>query len=331
MSVLIFFSCSREKLNVEMIKINGALGKPEYFYFVSPQVGYSFNTFKFRPKPKKEHLNDVGNFPKSKYKSIVYKTIDGGKNWKQVYEIDNYFFRDVAVVADNNLFISISDSIFDGHLLKFNFKTLKADLLDFNFDRMGEIWCVNDLIFINSLTRGQNLIYSSNFDLKRLNSIGEYNSFRSKVCLLNNVPYVLTWQNELYNIESKQLFMLQDIEAVTMTKANDESLIIGGKNLKDKTIILMSYSVETKKTEILKEFKEYSIVKGFQGNEKIIYGFVGNINGLFTEYDMCYSLDRGKTWNIQRLEDPEYTNPCSLIDNVLFVKGWDETIQKIVF
>lgn len=331
-TTILIFSCSKEKLNIDMIKTNGLKGKSEYFHFVSSLEGYSFNTLKVRPEPTKEQLNDVNYLSGSKYKAIIYKTIDGGKNWKQVYEIDNFLFINVAVFVENNdLFISIKDSGLDGHLLQFNLKTLKAHLLDFNFERMGAIWCVDHLVFINSITKGENLIYFSSFDLKKLNSIREYNSFRSKVCLLNNVPYVLTWHNELYNIESKQLFKLQDIEAVTMEKVNDESLIIGGKGLKDNIVKLLRYNVKNGKIEILKEFEDYSIVKGFQSNDKVIYGFVGNIKGLYTEYDLLYSLDKGKTWDIQTLEYPEYTNPCSLIDNILFINGWNHKIQKIVF
>jgi len=101
-------------------------------------------------------------------------------------------------------------------------------------------------------------------------------------------------------------------------------LSISHKNLR-KHIVTKSLTIS-----VIKIIKNYSIIKNLQSNDKAIIGFIGNIKGAFTEYDLLYSLDKGKTWQIKKLEEPNYVRPNCLINNIVYIYSGGARMQKIV-
>lgn len=310
----------------------GMKGKPEYIYFLNPKEGYSFNYITESEDQTEEQLNDPNFFPKKTNTSSIYKTFDGGKNWEMVYSIDDYAFYNTAFCDGSTIYIKIINNAetLENKLLKFDLKTLKSSILDFNFERMGEVWSLNQKVFINSKNNNINNIYSTDNDFKKIDSQKIDNVFKDKVALLNNKSYVLTWDNEIYEIEGNEALTIPNsAELESMTDKDIESLIVAEKT--SSSIVLLEYNVLTKKKQFLKEFERYSIVQGLQSNDIVICGFIGNIRGAFTEYDLFYSLDQGKTWQIQELKEKSYIRPNSLVDDVLFIYSGGNKFQKIVF
>ena len=78
------------------------------------------------------------------------------------------------------------------------------------------------------------------------------------------------------------------------------------------TLELASYLSDAPWPATKDELIDYSIrtgaplevVENLQSNDKVIIGFIGNIKGVFTEFDLLYSLDNGRTWQIKKLEEP---------------------------
>lgn len=319
--------------NVEMFNSIGMNGEPECIYFVNPKEGYLFTNKNDTDwsKVTEEQLDDPNYFPKSNDIATIYKTIDGGKNWARLYSLNDYHFYKTSFIDKNAIYIKIIDSkeVLKNKLLKVDLKINNVTVLNFNFERMGEIWATNQSIFVDSKNNGKSSIYSTNFNFTKVDSVKENNVFKDKITLLENKPFVLTWDNNLYDIEKKELTNLKDIIPDCIVKKDAESLIIAGK--KKNSIGLLRFDSRTKNTQVIKEFKGYSIVQGLESNDKVICGFIGNIKGSFTEYDLIYSLDQGKTWQIQELKEKSYIRPNCLVNNILYIYSGGSRFQKIVF
>lgn len=331
--ILITMGCKdsvKNNVDVEIINFNGMKGKSEYMCFINPKEGYSFNYITESEEQTGEQLDAPNFFPESTDISTVYKTIDGGKNWVNAYSINDFHFYSTAFYDKNAVFIKIIDSkdVLKNKLLKFELKTNKVTILNFNFERMGEIWAINQDIYVNSKNNGINNLYSIDNNFTKIDSIKEDNVFRNKITLLGNIPYVITWDNEVYNVEKKEAVRLSNIELEGITGIGKSNLLIACKN--KSSIELFDYNIKTKEKKYLKELESYNIVQGLQSNDKVICGFIGNIEGAFTEYDLFYSLDKGKSWHIQELKEKSYIRPSALIDDLLYIFSGGKRIQKIL-
>ena len=58
--------------------------------------------------------------------------------------------------------------------------------------------------------------------------------------------------------------------------------------------------------------------------------YEGYLFGTYTEYDLLYSLDKGKTWQIKKLEESNYVRPNCLINNIVYIYSGGARMQKIV-
>ena len=109
------------------------------------------------------------------------------------------------------------------------------------------------------------------------------------------------------------------------------TIIIAGNTLSDaKEISLISYEPYAHRSRVIKKINNYSIIENLQSNDKATIGFIGNIKGAFIEYDLLYSLDKGKTWKIKKLEEPNYIRPSCLINNIVYIYSGGARMQKIV-
>jgi hypothetical protein len=101
-------------------------------------------------------------------------------------------------------------------------------------------------------------------------------------------------------------------------------------NEQENTITLYQFETTSDKLEKLQTFENYSIVSHLQSNEKIIVGFIGNIKGMFVDYDLLYSTDKGQTWQIQKLKEKKLIKPNCLKNNILYIYS-GRKLQKITF
>jgi len=129
--------------------------------------------------------------------------------------------------------------------------------------------------------------------------------------------------------ENKEIRL--SITPQSIVRQDNNTIIIAGNTLTDKNeISLISYKPNARQSRVIKKIKNYSIIKNLQSNDKAIIGFIGNIKGAFTEYDLLYSLDKGKTWQIKKLEEPNYVRPNCLINNIVYIYSGGARMQKIV-
>jgi hypothetical protein len=333
---LTFYGCEnsdKKNKDVEIIAFKGMKGESVYIKFINPQIGYSFNNQTIRnwSKVTEEQMNEPNFYPESKDISTIYKTIDGGENWKEIYKIDNYHFYSSAFNINSIIYIKIikNKDVLKNKLVKFDIKTDKVNIHNFNFERMGEIWATNQGVFINSKNKGINRLYSFNNGFSIIDSIKESKIYKDKVVLLNDIPFVVTWDNEIYNLKEKKTINIEMYKIECIVKKSESNIVVACKE--KSSIILIDYNVKTKSKRIIQEFNGYNIIQDLHSNNNVICGFIGNIKGMFTEYDLFYSLDKGGTWHILYLKEKCHVRPNDLADSVLYIVSGQNRIQKISF
>ncbi len=332
-SLLLFlFGCKNEANVIKCKGIPDVNQSFSYMYFKTENEGYLFGTYTEYEELSKKALENPNNIPKSTNEANIYKTIDGGLNWSKIDSINDYRFHDNYFINKSSIFIKAIDSkeALRNNLVKFDISTNKSTRLNFNFERMGNIWSNDIEIFVNSKNSGINTIYSITPDFDNVYSIAVQETFKDKVINFRNDFYTLTWDNDLYNI-TKQKSRKLPINLQSIVKQDENNILIAGNTITDDDeISLLSYDVNTKKSKVIQKFKNYSIIRNLQSNDKAIIGFIGNIKGLFTEYDLLYSLDKGETWKIKKLKESNYVRPSCLINNIVYIYSGGARMQKIV-
>ena len=334
--ILIAIGCkdfNESNLNVEIINFNGMKGKSEYIYFTNPKEGYSFNYITESKEQTEQQLNDPNFFPESRDIAIIYKTIDGGKNWKRITSIENRKFFNRVLVFQNAVYIASNDFYNKKvYIVKFNVLTDKIEF-EKEFDVIGGIYDDKSNIYIGTEKGPVVTKFDRNLTIRGKIQIDLGND----VLFIDNKLFSIlrnkdghTGLRQYYKEKIKNVEML--IEPENIVKQSKDKIIIAGNNKSDNNkISIISYDVKSENSQILKEFGGYNIVQGLQSNDKVICGFIGNIEGTFTEYDLFYSLDKGKTWQIQKLKENSYIRPSVLIDNTLYIFSGAKRIQKITF
>lgn len=332
-SLLLLSGCKKEETIYTCNGIPDMNQAFSYMYFKSETEGYLFGTLTAYQELTEKELQDPDNIPESTDEANIYKTTNGGKNWVKIDSISDYsFYTNAYLDGKNSIFIKIIDSKenLKNNLVRFDIKSNKITRLNFNFERMGQIWSDNNKVFINSKNNDVNTIYLTTYNFKEIDSIKANKIFKENIISVKNNFYVLTWDNELYNISKKVTLQLPLIPA-NLVKQEESRILIAGNTLTDENeISLISYDVNTAQSKTLKKFKNYSVIENMQSNNRAIIGFIGNIKGAFTEYDLFYSLDKGKTWQIKKLEEPNYVRPSCLIDNIVYIYSGGARMQKII-
>lgn len=329
---LLLFGCKDEANMIKCKGISDVNQAFSYMYFKTENEGYLFGTYTEYEELSEKELEDPNNIPKSTDEANIYKTTDGGKNWVKINSIRDYSYYNNSFINGNAILIKIIDSkeILKCNLVNFDISTNKINRLNYNFERMGEIWSNDIKTFVNSKNNGINYIYSITPDFKKVDSAAIKEVFKDKVIHFRNDFYVLTWDNHLYNITKQKRDNLSIIPK-NIVKQDENTILIAGNTIKDDNeISLISYEPNTQQSRAIKKFKNYSIIENLQSNDKAIIGFIGNIKGAFTEYDLIYSLDKGKTWQIKKLEEPNYVRPSCLINNIVYIYSGGARMQKIV-
>ncbi|WP_433831150.1 hypothetical protein [Flavobacterium anhuiense] len=334
--ILIALGCkdsNKKKIDVEIIDFGGMKGKSEYMYFINPKEGYSFNYVTESKEQTEEQLNDPNFFPKSHDIASIYKTSDSGKNWKEIASIESRKFFNRVLVFQNAIYIGTNDFYNEKvFVLKFNTLTDKIEL-EKEFPVIGGMYDDKSNIYIqtekgSSVTKfDENLIKKEKMPIDVGNDVlfldnKLFSILRSK----DGLSFLFQYDKE----NTKNIKTVIEPEKI-VKQSEDKIIIVGNNKIDNKKITLISYNVKSEEIQTLREFEEYSIVRDLQSNDKIICGFIGNIKGNFTEYDLFYSLDQGTTWEIQELKEKNYLHPSALIDDVLYIFSGGKKLQKISF
>lgn len=328
-SLILFIACEKHD---SVYLCNGLKGEPCFMYFKTIDEGYIFNNSTQSEKMTDEELNNPNYFPKTTDKATIYKTTDGGENWVKVDSILNYKYFDIATVFNNAVYILRSDEKedFKFNIMRFNISNNNVkNLKDIN--SISSLWHDNENVFFTSNT---NTINFYSLDKNQKLDSANIKDYVLSGLSLKNLSYAIFSNKErtYFGGINKSNFEIElPITPVNLVKQNDNTILIAGNTKKvENEISLVSFNANTKKSKIIKKFKNYSIVHNLQSNNKAIIGFIGNINGAFTEYDLLYSLDNGKNWQIKKLEEPNYAHPSCLVDNVVYIYSGGARMQKII-
>ena len=303
-----------------MIDYNEIPGSPEYLHFKNESEGYMFCS--------------NGDVYDSDASLIIYKTTDGGKSWEQIVSVDGYVFYGDSELYNNAIFGSIKswESMTKNKLFKLDLLTQEFKLLDFTIERLGNIWTKNDSVYLDFIN--DNVHYNmlktdtdfSSYSLMPFSYIPKSNSVIGD----SANTYFITWENQ-FVIETNNQYKEIEIQKPTcITKIDKDKILIAANQYKPDAINLFQYDLTNDQLEKLHTFENYSIIKYLQSNENVIVGFLGNIGGMFVDYDLVYSTDQGKTWQIQKLKDSLMISPNCLVDNILYIYSGDR-LQKITF
>jgi len=313
---LLFVSCLNTNDRITIIDCKETHGKPEYMLFKSENEGYMFNY--------------TGNLY-SETNTFIFQTTSNGKNWKQIFVRNGYLFSGFAILCNNAIYgyIKNAEDITKNNLFKFDLTTQEFKLLGFNIEAIGNIWVKNDSICLVFYNKPQH--YTLTTDTNFL-------SYSVKPCYIPKIKgivsdsantYYITWKNQLVIETNNEYKEVAINNPVGITKIAENKVLIA-TNEQENTITLYQFETTNNKLEKLQTFENYSIISHLQSNEKVIVGFVGNIKGMFVEYDLIYSIDKGQTWQIQKLKEKNMITPNYLVNNILYIYS-GRKLQKVVF
>lgn len=338
LTVFLFIGCDNKyqnNLENKLFTMKKMIGEPKYIHFINLNMGYSFNNLQHWPKSTKEQLKNPSYLPQSKDETVIYKTVDGGKNWIKIGSELNYSFSDIATYSDKGIYILRNNdrTYYKSDILRLNLSNDKISIFSNQTRVVSAIWAnVNKVFFTNN--RGSvNLYTMENLQIKDSIYIKDYALFGLNI---KNQSFAVfrnrAGQTYFGCVGNNKINIELPIIPENLTKQDVNKIIVGGNNKNDSNEVdLVSYDVILDKSEIIKRFKGYSIVKDLQSNDKVICGFIGNIKGVFVEYDLFYSIDRGETWHLQKLKEDTYIGSSSLTDNVLYIYSGMNRMQKIIF
>ena len=330
--LLLLLGCKPES---NMIKCKGIPDVNQtfsYMYFKTDNEGYLFGTYTEFAELSEKELENPNNIPRLIDEANIYKTIDGGRNWIKINSSLNYSYFNICTQLNGSVYILRNDVRKD-----YNFSIAVFSIKKGNIEKIiktkpiSAIWNNNSKVFytnnrgpikLYSLDKNQN-IDSVDIENYALQGIGikekSYAIFSS-----GETSYFGSAKKE--NNEIKLSIMPKSI-----VSQENNTIIIAGNTLSDaKEISLISYEPYAHRSRVIKKIKNYSIIENLQSNDKAIIGFIGNIKGAFIEYDLLYSLDKGKTWKIKKLEEPNYIRPSCLINNMVYIYSGGARMQKIV-
>ncbi len=344
---ILLFSCMEHQKKNEMYEMKGVPDSDQsfsYMYFKNEKEGYLFGTFSHYLNLEKT-IENPDLPPEIEYEANIYKTIDGGHNWEKIYsDLDNkrnITYSDIVLHKGEDIYI-VGTSLYNYGVYIDLFSMGKDEIL--KQKKVTSSFCLflkdDNQIGISttdSKKKGMVITYDSN--LNKQDSL--YTEGFSFGINFSNILYVIDRDknegklhfNELKNDGFRKEITLPIYPEYMLKKDSNHILLIGNNKKDDNVLSVVEYNIETRESKIVKGFQGYSIVNQFQSNEKknIIVAFIGNISGSIVKYDLTYSLDNGKTWQIQKLEEGSYIEPSCLIGNVMYIYSGGARLQKIEF
>ncbi len=304
-----------------------------YMYFKTENEGYLFGTYTEYEELSEKKLENSQNIPQSIDEANIYKTIDGGKNWAKIDSILNYSYSEIATYSNSGVYILRNDvkEDFKYSITYFNIQNEETINLLNAKPVVSAIWNDNNKIFFTN-NRGFIKLYSLDKNQK-LDSIDIKNYVLRGLSIKNKFYAIFSSSETSYfgSADEQNKEIKLPVIPKGIIKQDENNILIAGNTIKDENeISLINYEVNTQHSRVIKKFKNYSVVNNLQSNDKAIIGFIGNIKGTFTEYDLLYSLDKGKTWKIKKLEEPNYIRPSSLINNIAYIYSGNARMQRIV-
>ena len=241
-----------------------------YMYFKTEKEGYLFGTLTTYEELTEKELENPNNIPDSSDEANIYKTTDGGKNWKKIDSILNYKYFDIATVFNNAVYILRSDERedFKFNITQFSISNYEVkNLKDIN--SISSLWNGNEKVFYTNNRNNINFYSLDNNQRVDSANIKDYALFGLS---LKNMSYAIFSNKErtyFGGINKTNQEIKLPITPANLAKQNENTILIAGNTMNDDNeISLVSYDVNTKQSKTIKKFKNYSIIQNLQSNDK---------------------------------------------------------------
>ena len=286
-------------------------------YFISKDTGYICLS-KF----------EDGNHEEQEYSTYLYETKDGGLNWTKVAFLPGQYVDNIVA---NSEAVFLTTHAMEQKLMtisKYDINKKKIDTIC-NFNAISSSWIDNNTLYFCEVN-DSNRLYAYNDSIRILAGLNDY--VNRGFTIDGQVFAIFSNRETNYFGDIKTDFQLPIIPNC-LIKKDEQVLLIAGKSKtknKNNSIKLVEFDCKSKQSKIIKNFVGYSVVDDLQTDGNIIVGFIGNMSSSVMEYDLLYSLDRGKNWKIIKLDDRIWVRPnCLSGENLLIYKGFNQ-FDKIV-
>lgn len=335
---ILFVACNNPSPHVIMYQSKGIPETDQSFsfmHFKSENEGFLFGTYSQFPVMSEEELEDPYYTPQPAEEATVYKTVDGGKTWRKIDSLLNYHYQAVATVRDDLVYIEClheSDSaknkiaVFDLN------KGVRISLID--IEVISAIWTNNnEICYTESKQNSSIRVYDGSFTalLRSYNIRG----YALAGILIENSHFMIQSTTHETNFAVVNENGLKEVSLpitpYVIGNMGLNNIILAGrvKEQSANEVEFVKYDVRNDAIQTLYRSDKHSIVQNIMMNETAIVGFLGNISGDFTAYELVYSLDNGKTWKIMSLQESNYVRPSCLVRNVIYIYSGNGRIQKI--
>lgn len=335
--ILIFLillgSCRKSDSVVISFKTNGIPDGNQgfdYFYFIDKNEGYLFGTLSYRANETQNKTKRTKTPSHSRYEANIFKTINGGMTWVKIDSIDNCSYYKKGLFHNGSIYMQLIDEDKNhSHLLKFNPEDGSKVILDYNFERMGFISDYKNQVCVVNKRNGVSKLYYINDDFGISDSVICNIPLKSRIISTSKKSVALTWNDEIYNLSDNKLLKYNSGSLKEIVKLNDYNFLIFACE-EDKTRIL-SYNTQTNIIKTSYEIKGYATVKEAQSNNNVIVVFIANSYDVVMNYDLLYSIDKGRTWQVQKLIEGVYARPSCLIDTTMYIYSGASIMQRFIF
>ena len=305
-------------MNGTIISCNGLVAKPVFLHFVSDNVGYAFG--------------NIGEMY-SQAEAVIYKTVDGGNNWKQINSIENYLFAgSSSILFGDNIYCYINSekNFAVNRMVCFNYKNNTINFSEHIIQAIGDIWEQNGKIFGNVYVDSGNCLLVMDTGLNGfVKKRNDYKEMLDGVCCDKNNTYAITYDEQLVIKTDSCLKRIAIRNPQCITKIAEGKVLIAANTAKD-TITVYEYSADSNQIKTTHTIPGYNIATGFRmdKNNKNLVGFVGNIKGHFVEYDMVCSPIEKQCLGVTPLIIPYIISPSDITENYVYIFCDRNTIQR---
>lgn len=341
-------SCNKTKKDIMIYEAKGIPRVDQsfsYMYFKNEKEGYLYGEYK-----KYLNLDESIKNPEIRSEIVfernIYRTVDGGHNWEKIEFFSNReksVYVDNGIIKNGNIYLSTTnisdeDRFIDVFSLEENrvIKRKKSEFESFVLLQGNK----REIYSLASDRYGNNnkiITYDSNMSIVDSMNINKISY--SKGSLVDNTVYVIGRDDNKGDLHFSSVDEKGIAKEINLPiypnnmihKRPADILLVGNDKFDDDIIKIVNYNLNKKQNEIIKEINGYSIIQDLKSNGKIILAFLGNIKGNFVEYDLIYSRNNGKSWEIKKLKENNSVKPNCLINNILYIYSSEKKIQKIKF
>ena len=300
-----------------IISCKGLDARPVSLHFVSDDVGYA--------------LGNIGEMY-TQSEAVIYKTIDGGRNWCQILGVENHLFSDLSIIFGDNIYcyINSKDNYSINRIVSFNHKDNNIKISNEIIQAPGDIWAKNGKIFGNVYVNSSYSLFVIDTGLNVcFKKIDNYKEISGGVCCDKNNTYAITHDEQfvIQNDSCVKKIAIRNPQCIT--KIAEGKVLIAANTAKD-TITVYEYSADSNQIKTTHTIPGYNIATGFRmdKNNKTLVGFVGNIKGHFVEYDMVCSPIEKQCLGVTPLIIPYIISPFDITENYIYIFCDRNTIQR---